>query len=596
MPYLGNEPAAAFTSTTKDTFSGDASTTDFTMSKSANVNAVRVVVENVVQDPGVAYTCTGTTLSFTSAPPTGTNNIYVVHLGPPAATVAPPTTINNPTTYAADLTIADGADLITASAGTDNVRLGDGAGAAIVSGGNQNVLIGKDAGTAITTGDDNVAIGHQALDANTTGIKNVSVGSSALTSNVTGNDNTAVGHQALQANTANDNTAVGWGALYTNTSAAGNTAVGRKSLYSNTTGNENIAMGYQAGEENTTGSGNTLLGYQAGNKITSGNHNTAVGGNALDALTTGGANTAVGREALTKVTTGSQNTALGLEAGKEITTGTFNVAVGWSALKSVAAGDHNVAVGSYSQFNSVGEYNTSLGQESMINATSGDYNTALGYKAAEDMTASSDKNTFVGAFSGGDLTNGAELNFFGGYNTDTYSGGSDNQIVIGSDVTSVGGGYITFGTNSGGRVYNHPYSNATWTHTSDERIKKDIQTNTDCGLDFINDLRTVTYKWKAPSEHPEEFVSYNADKTEAAHTEKMYGFIAQEVKAAMDTHNITDFAGWHTVAGNGDQQGISYEMFVMPLVKAVQELSAKNDALETENTAIKARLDALEAG
>ena len=99
MPYLGNEPAVAFTSTTKDTFSGDASTTDFTMSKAANVNAVRVVVENVVQDPSVAYTCSGTTLSFTSAPPTGTNNIYVVHLGPPAATVAPPTTINNNTTF-----------------------------------------------------------------------------------------------------------------------------------------------------------------------------------------------------------------------------------------------------------------------------------------------------------------------------------------------------------------------------------------------------------------------------------------------------------------------------------------------------------------
>ncbi len=89
MPYLGNEPAVAYTSTTKDTFSGDASTTDFTLSKSANVNAVRVVVENVVQNPTVAYTCSGTTLSFTSAPPTGTNNIYVVHLGPPAATIAP---------------------------------------------------------------------------------------------------------------------------------------------------------------------------------------------------------------------------------------------------------------------------------------------------------------------------------------------------------------------------------------------------------------------------------------------------------------------------------------------------------------------------
>jgi hypothetical protein len=69
----------------------------------------------------------------------------------------------------------------------------------------------------------------------------------------------------------------------------------------------------------------------------------------------------------------------------------------------------------------------------------------------------------------------------------------------------------------------------------------------------------------------------------------MYGFIAQEVKTALDTHGITDFSGWVEHEGNGNQQGISYEMFVMPLVKAVQELSAKNDALE-------ARLSALENG
>ena len=105
MPYLGNEPAVAYTSTTKDSFSGDGSTTAFTMSKSANVNAVRVVVENVIQDPTVAYTCSGTTLTFTSAPPSGTNNIYVVHLGPPAATVAPPTTINNATTFTGGVTL-----------------------------------------------------------------------------------------------------------------------------------------------------------------------------------------------------------------------------------------------------------------------------------------------------------------------------------------------------------------------------------------------------------------------------------------------------------------------------------------------------------
>ena len=58
----------------------------------------------------------------------------------------------------------------------------------------------------------------------------------------------------------------------------------------------------------------------------------------------------------------------------------------------------------------------------------------------------------------------------------------------------------------------------------------------------------------------------------------MYGFIAQEVKTALDNHNITDFNGW-TQTPDG-LQGISYEMFIMPLVKAVQELSVKVTALE----------------
>jgi hypothetical protein len=58
----------------------------------------------------------------------------------------------------------------------------------------------------------------------------------------------------------------------------------------------------------------------------------------------------------------------------------------------------------------------------------------------------------------------------------------------------------------------------------------------------------------------------------------MYGLVAQEVKAALDTHGITDFAGWDEDV-EGKQQ-ISREMFVIPLIKAVQELSAKVTALE----------------
>ena len=64
----------------KDRFSGNNSNTNFTLSRSvANVNDIAVFVDNVRQEPTEAYTVSGTTLSFTGTPATGSNNIYVVH-------------------------------------------------------------------------------------------------------------------------------------------------------------------------------------------------------------------------------------------------------------------------------------------------------------------------------------------------------------------------------------------------------------------------------------------------------------------------------------------------------------------------------------
>ena len=165
-----------------------------------------------------------------------------------------------------------------------------------------------------------------------------------------------------------------------------------------------------------------------------------------------------------------------------------------------------------------------------------------------------------------------------------YNSGNSNEtrvITIGTDITNVGNYHTTLGSNSDGRVYNDFSSNATWARTSDRRWKKDINTNTDCGLDFINDLRTVTYKWKAPSERPPELIGYDAEKTEPAHKEKLYGFIAQEVKESLDKYGITDFNGWNLDKKDGSQ-GVSYEMFVIPLVKAVQELSAEVEELKSQ--------------
>jgi cyanate lyase len=52
-------------------------------------------------------------------------------------------------------------------------------------------------------------------------------------------------------------------------------------------------------------------------------------------------------------------------------------------------------------------------------------------------------------------------------------------------------------------------------HSSDERIKKILKLLS-LGLDFINELKPVTYKFKAPSEYPTDWESYDADKTKPA--------------------------------------------------------------------------------
>ena len=267
-----------------------------------------------------------------------------------------------------------------------------------------------------------------------------------------------------------------------------------------------------------------------------------MGGNALDANTTGGSNVAVGNNALGNCTTASNNTAVGKSALSDSTTGNSNTAVGSGALDAITTTSYNTAIGRDAGGACTGAENTFLGQQAGNSSTSANNCIHIGYNSGNSNES--------------------------------------NTITIGTDITSYGSTHVTLGTNGHGRVYVDFSSNASWARTSDERKKKDIATNTDCGLNFINDLRTVTYKWKAPSELPNTFVGYDANETEPSYKNKMYGFIAQEVKATMDKHNITDFAGWNE--SKEGEQGVSYEMFVMPLVKAVQELSAEVEQLKSQ--------------
>jgi len=93
MTFIGTplDTRNTFQSLAGKRFSGDGSTTAFTLDVAPSSTLdIEVFVGNVRQDPNSAYTLSGTTLTFTGAPPSGTNNIYVVHQAKSVGTIDPP--------------------------------------------------------------------------------------------------------------------------------------------------------------------------------------------------------------------------------------------------------------------------------------------------------------------------------------------------------------------------------------------------------------------------------------------------------------------------------------------------------------------------
>jgi hypothetical protein len=361
----------------------------------------------------------------------------------------------------------------------------------------------------------------------------------------------------------------------------------------------NTFLGINAGKSFSSGNSNTIIGDSALYASTSSYYNTAVGYMTLT-KTSGGSNTALGWSALRDNTTGVNNTALGYGSLMRNSSGSVNVAIGNDALIYNSTGSDNVAIGMFSLLYNNANYNTAVGQYAMYNNGSGAYSTGIGMQTLYN-TRSSQFNTAIGYRAGYYYDNGYN-NVFVGANTDVNGPGYYNVIAIGQSTVCTQSSQVTMGNSATGsyRAY------ANWSNISDGRYKKNVKDDVP-GLSFINKLRPVTYNLDAAAlnnfltgRKPGEKEGEMQAKTfmDKALKEKQTivesGFIAQDVEKAAKEVGY-NFSGVDAAKNDKDVYGLRYAEFVVPLVKAVQELSKKNDALQTANEAIKSENETLKA-
>ena len=281
-------------------------------------------------------------------------------------------------------------------------------------------------------------------------------------------------------------------------------------------------------------------------------------------------NVGIGKGVFTSLTSGTKNVVIGANAGDAMTTSFEGVVIGHNAGTALAGGERNVAIGMDALDAQSGAGGAVAVGWNALKGANNSYATAIGYQAGASGYGSN--STYVGY--------------------QAYGSGNTNEIIISAgNPVGAGANSISIGKN-GSRIYADFSSSATWTQSSDERMKKNITDDT-LGLNFINRLRPVTFNFKKASEYPEDFPYYDeTDVNSKDDTITHHGLIAQEVKASMDAESNTTFKGYKLA--NDGVHSVSESNFVYPLIKAVQELSAKVDALESENTALKARVKTLE--
>jgi hypothetical protein len=163
MAFIGNTNITQSFTPAIDYFSGNGSSTAFTLSRPvASVAQVQVTIDNVAQNPSTAFSVSGNTITFTSAPLSGTNNIYVYYTSPITQVIAPSQGTVSATSFASSTgtgsvvlqtspTITTPTISSLTSASATNLTLQSAGTTALTIDTSQNVGIGTTSPTALLT-------------------------------------------------------------------------------------------------------------------------------------------------------------------------------------------------------------------------------------------------------------------------------------------------------------------------------------------------------------------------------------------------------------------------------------------------------------
>jgi len=160
---------------------------------------------------------------------------------------------------------------------------------------------------------------------------------------------------------------------------------------------------------------------------------------------------------------------------------------------------------------------------------------------------------------------------------------------------------VNIGSSS--QRWDNIYATNNTINTSDQRLKKDIS-ECELGLNFINNLRPVSYKWK-----------------KEGCKRRHFGLLSQEVKTVLENQGINfsgnftdDFAGYcyneleelydNILVKSEDKEeivkqekeyndlfGLRYAEFIAPMIKAIQELSTKVTEQQAEIDNLKSQIN-----